>query len=43
MQGAPKPEPVPSLGRRLLWFVVLWVAGVAVLGAIAFAIRKTLM
>lgn len=31
-----------SLGRRLAWFVALWFAGVAALGAIAYAIRLAL-
>lgn len=26
-------------GKRFLWFVVLWVAGVSATGAIAFGIR----
>ena len=28
--------------RRLLWFAALWIAGVAVVAAIAFAIRLVL-
>ncbi len=28
--------------RRLLWFIGLWMAGVAVVAAIAFAIRLVL-
>ncbi len=28
--------------RQLAWFVALWIAGVAVLGAIAYAIRLAL-
>ncbi len=28
--------------RRLLWFVALWIAGVAVVAAVAFAIRLVL-
>ena len=33
----------PRLAGRLLWFVGLWLAGVAVLAAIAYAIRLVLM
>jgi hypothetical protein len=29
--------------RRIVWFVGLWVAGVAVLGAVGFLIRATLI
>lgn len=29
----------PGLARRLLWFVLLWCAGVATLAVIAYAIR----
>jgi len=29
----------PSWPRRLLWFVGLWAASVAVVGAVAYAIR----
>ena len=29
----------PPLGRRLLWFVGLWAAGVAAVGAVAYVIR----
>ncbi|TDH62084.1 DUF2474 family protein [Dankookia rubra] len=30
------------LGSRLLWFVALWVAGVAAVGAVAFLLRSVL-
>lgn len=29
----------PPLHRRLLWFVVLWAAGVAAVGAVSLVIR----
>jgi hypothetical protein len=32
-----------SLARRLLWFIVLWLAGVAVVGCVALLIRTLLM
>jgi len=36
----PEPrEPPPGIGSRLLWFVGLWIAGVAVVTAVAYAIR----
>jgi hypothetical protein len=28
-----------SLARRLLWFVILWLAGVGSLGLVAFGLR----
>jgi Protein of unknown function (DUF2474) len=30
------------MGRRLLWFVALWAAGVATVGAVAFLLRAML-
>ena len=30
------------LGRRLLWFVGLYAAGVATVGAVAFLVRRVL-
>ena len=32
-----------SLARRLLWFVFLWLVGVAVVGAVTLLIRALLM
>lgn len=31
-----------GLGSRLLWFVALWLAGLAVVGAVALVIRLAL-
>lgn len=31
---------MPGTGRRLLWFVLYWLVGVAALGVVAFAIRS---
>lgn len=31
--------PPPSRLKRLLWFATLWIAGVLVVAAIAYAIR----
>jgi hypothetical protein len=31
---------MPGAGRRVLWFVALWLAGVAALSVVAFAIRS---
>jgi len=32
-----------GLATRLIWFVALWLAGVAVVGAVALAIRQVLL
>jgi hypothetical protein len=29
----------PTLGRRLLWFAVLWIAGVATVAAVGLVIK----
>jgi hypothetical protein len=34
---------MPGFGRRLLWFVGLYAAGVATVGAVAFALRRLLL
>ncbi|WP_188907749.1 DUF2474 domain-containing protein [Aureimonas endophytica] len=31
--------PGPTLARRLGWFLVLWLAGLAMVGSLAFLIR----
>ncbi|WP_343897753.1 DUF2474 family protein [Craurococcus roseus] len=33
---------MPEAGRRLLWFVGLYAAGVAAVGAVAFVMRRLL-
>jgi|GEM_PF-1995319 len=33
------PKREPGMGRRLGWFAVLWIAGVSVVSALAYAIR----
>jgi hypothetical protein len=34
--------PYPPVRQRLLWFVALWIAGVAAVGALALAIKLAL-
>lgn len=34
--------PERPAGRKLLWFLALWLAGVGVLGAVAFVLRSAL-
>ena len=33
----------PGTGRRLLWFVALWLAGVAAVGALSLTLRAVLL
>lgn len=39
MRGPKPADRPPGLGYRLLWFAGLWIAGVAVVAAVAYAIR----
>lgn len=34
---------LPKTATRLLWFVGLWIAGVAVVASVAYAIRLVLL
>jgi len=31
------------MGRRVLWFVAIWIASVATIGLVAYAIRAVLL
>jgi hypothetical protein len=44
MAGGPDADgrPGPPLATRLLWFVALWLAGVAVVAVLALALRLAL-
>jgi hypothetical protein len=35
-------KPEPRLAIRLVWFITLWLAGVAAVGAVALLIRQLL-
>jgi hypothetical protein len=37
-----RPNPGPSLARRLIWFVFLWLAGVTVVSCVSLLIRTML-
>jgi hypothetical protein len=37
------PDKLRGLLSRLAWFTLLWLGGVAVVGAIAFVLRKVLI
>lgn len=43
MRPPERPDRSPGLTYRLLWFIGLWIAGVAVVAAVAYAIRWALM
>jgi hypothetical protein len=44
IEGPPEPgDPQRPLGRRLLWFIVLWIAGVAATAAAAYALRALIL
>jgi Protein of unknown function (DUF2474) len=36
-------DEIRPLWQRLAWFAALWIASVAVLGVIAYALRKVLL
>ena len=36
-------EPQPRWGRRMLWFVGLWLSGVALVTLVGFMIRSVLL
>jgi hypothetical protein len=38
-----KPLPMRAWLVRLAWFAALWLAGVAVVGALAFILRRILL
>jgi hypothetical protein len=40
--GGEDGKPRPPLVTRLVWFVALWLAGVATVGAVALVIRQLL-
>ena len=44
IEGPPEEgEKRRPLGNRLLWFVVLWVGGVAVVAAVAYTLRALIL
>jgi hypothetical protein len=36
------PTPLPSLTKRLLWFVVLWLGGLATISLVGLTIKLAL-
>ena len=44
IEGPPEAGEVPPpLGKRLLWFVALWVGGLAAVAAVAYALRAAIL
>ena len=43
MRRPERPVRPPGLASRLLWFAGLWIAGVAVVAVVAYAIRWAIM
>lgn len=44
IEGPPEVGEAPRpLGKRLLWFVVLWVGSLGAVGAVAYALRALIM
>jgi hypothetical protein len=44
IEGPPEEgEPPRPLGRRLLWFVALWVGSLVAVAAIAYALRALIL
>jgi hypothetical protein len=43
MQPGEPSRPPREWAMRLVWFVLLWAAGVAVVGTLALVIRKVLL
>ena len=44
IEGPPEEnDPRPSLGSRLIWFVLLWIGGAAAVAALAYALRALIL
>lgn len=44
IEGPPEEgEQLRPLGKRLLWFAVLWVGGLASVAAVAYALRALIL
>ena len=43
MPANPPADDTPSLARRLGWFALLWLCGIAAVGFVAFVIRSVLL
>ncbi len=44
IEGPPEPgEAKQPLGKRLLWFVALWLGGLAAVAAVAYSLRALIL
>jgi len=44
IEGPPEPgDPKQPLGKSLIWFVALWVGGLAAVAAVAYALRALIL
>lgn len=44
IEGPPEAgEPARPLGKKLIWFAVLWVGGAASVAAVAYALRALIL
>ncbi|HRE44654.1 MAG TPA: hypothetical protein PKY87_11870 [Terricaulis sp.] len=44
IEGPPEEgAPQPPLGKRLFWFVALWIGGLVVVAAAAYALRALIL
>ncbi|HEX8899818.1 hypothetical protein [Vitreimonas sp.] len=44
IEGPPEEGEAPKpLGKRMLWFVALWVGSLAVVAAVAYALRALIL
>ena len=44
IEGPPeRDEAKPPLGKRLMWFVAIWIGSVAVVGAVTYALRALIV
>lgn len=44
IEGPPEEDEAPKpLGKRMLWFVALWVGSLAVVAAVAYALRALIL
>lgn len=44
IEGPPEEDEAPKpLGKRMLWFVALWVGSLVVVAAVAYALRALIL